>query len=88
MNHLLEKLYYEPDCPSALVGENKLYPAALRYGEKFSQVLRWFQQQRGYTLHRPARKHFRYNRIVVTDIDSQWQRDLVDMKSLSRWNRN
>ena len=29
MNHLLEKLYYEPDCPSALGGVNKLYPAAL-----------------------------------------------------------
>ena len=88
MNHLLEKLYYEPDRPPALGGVNKLYHATRRYGMKCSQVLHWLQQQPGYTLQRPVRKHFRRNRVDVFDIDSQWQADLVDMQSLSRWNRN
>ena len=87
MNRLLEKLYYEVDRPSALGGVDKLYRAARRYGLKRSQVLSWLQGQPGYTLHKPARKHFRRNRVLVFDIDAQWQADLVDMQSLSRWNK-
>ena len=71
-NRLLEKLYYELDRPSALVGVNKLYRAARRYGVTRSQVLEWLQLQPGYTLHKPARKHFRRNRVIVFGIDSQW----------------
>ena len=69
-----------------LVGVNKLYRAALRYGVKRSQV-RLLQQQPGYILHRPARKRLRHNRVVVFDIASQQQPDLVDVQSLSQWNR-
>lgn len=43
----------------------------------------WLQQQPGYALQRPARKHFRRISVVVNDTDSQWQVDLVDMQSLS-----
>ena len=86
-NRLLEKLYYELDRPSALGGVDKLYRAARRYGVTRSQVLEWLQLQPGYTLHKPARKHFRRNRVIVFGIDSQWQADLVDLQSLSQWNR-
>ena len=57
MNHLLEKLYNEPDRSSALGVVNKLYRAARRCKVKRFQVLCCFQQQPGYTPHRPARKH-------------------------------
>ena len=66
---------------------DKLYRAARRYGVTRSQVLEWLQLQPGYTLHKPARKHFRRNRVIVFGIDSQWQADLVDLQSLSQWNR-
>ena len=56
-NGLLDKLYYELDCPSALGGVDKLYRAARRYGVTRSQVLEWLQLQPGYTLHKPTRKH-------------------------------
>jgi len=39
MKHLLEKMYYEPDRPSALGGVNKFYRATRRFGVKRSQVL-------------------------------------------------
>ena len=68
-NQLLQKLYYEVDRPSALGGVDKLYRAARRYGLKRTQVLDWLRQQPGYTLHKPARKHFRRNRVIVFDID-------------------
>ena len=60
-------------------GVNKFYRAPRRFGGKRSQVLRWLQQQPGYALHRPARKHFRRNKEIVNYIDSQWQANLVDM---------
>ena len=59
---------------------------ARRYGLKRTQVLDWLRQQPGNTLHKTARKHFRRNRVIVFDIDSQWQADLVDLQHLSRWN--
>ena len=86
-NQLLQKLYYEVDRPSALGGVDKLYRAARRYGLKRTQVLDWLRQQPGYTLHKPARKRFRRNRVIVFDIDSQWQADLVDLQHLSQWNQ-
>ena len=85
-NRLLGKLYYEFDRPSALGGVQKLYRAARRYGLTRLQVLQWLQQQPGYTLHKPARKLFRRNRVFVNGLDEQWQADLADLQSLSRWN--
>ena len=86
-SRLLEKLYYEFDRPSALGGVQKLYRAARQYGLTRSQVLQWLQQQPGYTLHKPARKRFRRNRVFVNGLDEQWQADLADLQNLSRWNR-
>ena len=86
-NQILEKLYYEVDRPSALGGVQKLYRAARQHGITRSQVVRWLQEQPGYTLHRPARKTFRRNRVFVNGIDQQWQADLADVQKLSRWNR-
>ena len=86
-NQLLQKLYYEVHRPSAVGGVDKLYRATRRYGLKRTQVLDCLRQQPGYTLHKPARKHFRRNRVIVFDIDSQWQVNLVDLQHLSRWNQ-
>ena len=84
---MLEKLYYEFDRPSALGGVQKLYRGARQYGLTRSQVLQWLQQQPGYTLHKPPRKRFRRNRVFVNGLDEQWQADLADLQTLSRWNR-
>ena len=86
-NHILEKLYYEVDRPSALGGVQKLYQAAQKYGISRPKVVGWLQKQPGYTLHRPARKTFRRNRVFVNGLDQQWQADLADVQKLSRWNR-
>ena len=42
-------------------------------------IKEWLQGQKSYTLHKPIRYKFKRNRIVVTDIDSQWDIDLIDM---------
>ena len=86
-NRLLERLYYESNRPSALGGVEKLYRAAKKHGITRSEVIAWLQLQPGYTLHKPARRRFRRNKVFVNGIDDQWQADLVDLQSLSRWNR-
>ena len=86
-NRLLERLYYESNRPSALGGVEKLYRAAKKHGITRSEVIAWLQLQPGYTLHKPARRRFRHNKVFVNGIDDQWQADLVDLQSLSRWNR-
>ena len=89
LNQILDKLYYEVDRPSALGGVEKLYRAERQYTVNITrlQVVRWLQEQPGYTLHKPARKHFRRNRVFVNGLDEQWQADLADVQKLSRWNR-
>ena len=86
-NRLLERLYYESNRPSALGGVEKLYRAAKKHGITRSEVIAWLQLQPGYTLHKPARRRFRRNKVFVNGIDDQWQAYLVDLQSLSRWNR-
>ena len=64
-----------------------MYQAAKKYGITRSQIITWLQQQPGYTLHKPARRRFRRNKVYVNGLDDQWQADLVDLQSLSRWKR-
>ena len=42
--------------------------------------------QDAYTLHKPARRNFKRNRVIVGGIDVQWQMDLADMQSLKDYN--
>ena len=40
-------------------------------------------KQDTYTLHKPARRHYRRNRVIVGGIDELWQMDLADMQPVS-----
>ena len=40
-----------------------------------------------YTLHKPLRRHYKRSRVIVPFIDAQFQADLVDVQSLSRYNK-
>ena len=51
------------------------------------QVKEWLSQQDVYTLHKPARRHYRRSRVIVSGKDAQFQADLVDVQSLSRYNK-
>ena len=39
-----------------------------------------------YTLHKPIRRNFKRNRVIVGGIDQQWQMDLADMQSMQKFN--
>ncbi len=40
--------------------------------------------QDAYTLHRPIRRRFKRNKVIVAGIDDTWQIDLVDMGNITQ----
>ena len=90
METLLEKLYYNVNQEGSLGSVDALYHAAKKKNKKITrkQIREWLKAQRVYSLHRPVRKRFRRNRVVVGSIDSVWELDLIDLQSLKKYNRN
>ncbi len=90
MESLLSKLYYDSSSPAGFSSVVKLFNAAK--GEipdlKLGDVKDWLSGQLTYTLHKPARRRFVRNPIIVEHYNEQWQADLVDMQEFSRTNRN
>ena len=68
---------------------NTLLKEAQRRGFKVSRgdVERFLRSQVTYILHKQARWNFPSRKTIVSDIDMQWQADLVDMHVHSRYNR-
>jgi len=85
----LDKIYYSTSDPGSYGGARKLLLAAKSRGLRVSQkrIQEYLRRQQTYTLHKPARKNFARNPTVVGGIDHQWQADLADMQSLSKYNK-
>ena len=49
-------------------------------------VAEWLSEQDAYTLHKPARRHFKRRCIIVGGLHQQWQADLVDLSKLKKDN--
>ena len=79
----MESTYYNLLAPASYGGLSKFEPKD--YTKK--QVREWLQSQDTYTLHKPTRRRFPRRRVVVYGIDHQWQADLVDLATLSSYNK-
>ena len=86
---LLHNIYYTPSSAGSFGGLKPLFREAKKQVKtlKLGDVSRWLSDQDAYTLHRPARIHFKRNKTVVSKIDDQWQADLVDMQQYARHNK-
>ena len=84
----LSDYYFNTNSPVAFTSPLALYrEAKKRYPSlTFRQVKTWLQSKDTYTLHKPVLYNFLRNRVIVTEIDDQWQADLVDISSLARFN--
>ncbi|CAI5455283.1 unnamed protein product [Caenorhabditis angaria] len=71
---LLEKAYYSPK--TGFCGINELSRITKVSQKKVKEFL---NEQDVYTLHKPARKNFKSQRVYFNGIDDQWQSDLVEM---------
>ncbi|CAM5089283.1 unnamed protein product [Eretmochelys imbricata] len=87
---LLKKIYYTPGEVGSFGGVNPLFQVAKKHSKTLNrrQVTAWLSDQDAYTLHKPARIHFKRNKTIVSDVDAQWQADLVDMHQFSKKNSN
>ena len=90
MEKTLTSIYLDPSQPASFGGLDAVYRAVKEKGKnKISrkQVQDWLSQQDVYTLHKPARRHYKRSRVIVPGIDAQFQADLVDVQNLSRYNK-
>ena len=78
-------IYYDPSNPGSFGGVDRLWKEV---GGSRDDVESWLQTQDTYTLHRPARKKIKRNRIQVAGLDDQWEADLVDVQGLAKFNNN
>ena len=87
--NFLSDYYFDTKSPVAFISPLALNrEAKKRYPSlTFHQVKTWLQSKDTYTLHEPIRYSFPRNRVIVTEIDGQWQADLVDISSLGCFNK-
>ena len=85
MDEYLTQLYYNPKRSGALGGVERLYRDVKKDGKyaiSCAQLKKWLMKQDTYTLHKPARRHYKRNRVIVGGIDELWQMDLADMQTM------
>ena len=82
-NEILKSIYYDVEHPAAFASIQKLVKAS---GLSYSQVKKWLKAQSTYTLHKQAKKKYPTRHYIVHDVDEQWQADLCDVASISKYN--
>ena len=71
MEAKLKELNYNPEDTGSHAGVEKLYESAKRAGikhEKREHVKRFLSDHHSYSLHKPARRHFKSNQTYVKGI--------------------
>ena len=90
MEDKLQKIYYDLGNGASFSGPDALYRVLKQKGfkkVKHKQIEDWLQKQETYSIHKPVRHRFPRNRVIVSGKDDQFQADLIDLSSLSRFNK-
>lgn len=82
----MKETYQNPSIAASFGGVNSLYRVAKGKVSK-KTIQDWLTGVDAYTLHKPVRKKYPTNRVVVRSIDQQWQADLADLSSLQKHNQ-
>ena len=83
---LLKSIYYDHSNPASFSSAQVLHKAVKHKNISLSEVKEWLSRQVTYTLHKSRRKTFKRNPTVVSNIDQQWQADIVDMQKFAKQN--
>ena len=88
MQAQLKQQYVNPALPGSYSGYGTFSRALKSRGIvlKEKELKEWLQSQPVYTIHRPKRKRYHRNKVIVSGIDDTWQADLVDMQAMSKDN--
>ena len=85
----LDNIYRTPADQGSLGGAERLFKRAKELkvrGVTRASVAEYLRGQQAYTLHKPARRHYKRNKIYVAGLDAQWQADIADMQGVARQN--
>lgn len=82
----MKAIYTVPSHAASFGSVNSLYRAAEGKVKK-KTIQKWLSGIDSYTLHKPVRRKFQTNRVIVYYMDQQWQTDLVDLSSLQKDNQ-
>ena len=74
-------VYYDPSHPAGFGSIDSLRRAVP--GATVESTREWLRGEEAYTLHKPARRRFKRDRIVVEGIDDQWAADLLDVQAIA-----
>ena len=90
MNDLLSSIYYNTKNSASFSSIKNLFKEAKKKNNSITlkDVKDWLSKQITYTLHKPIKKKFQRNKIIVARIDEQWEADLVDMREFANKNKN
>ena len=61
---------------------------AVKKNIKLDDIRNWLEKRDAYKLHRPIMKRFARNPYMVYNMMDIWECDLVDVRSLGRFNDN
>jgi hypothetical protein len=80
INKKLSKVYHNVANPAGYSSVKKLAQAT---GINIKEVQKWLSSEDAYTQHKPAKRKFKRNRYIVSNIRECYESDLADMRSIS-----
>ena len=87
-DQILKDIYYNAKIAGSFGGVETLFQSAKSKipGLTRNAVAAFLSKEDTYTLHKPYRKIFQRNKIIVSGVDKQWQVDLADMVDIGKDN--
>ena len=83
-----EEKYFNPKIPGSFSGLYSFYKNSNLKNKSRKKIKDILLQNDTYTLHKPVKKKFNRNKVIVTGIDEIWQIDLVDVAKIAKDNDN
>lgn len=87
----LKEIFSNPKEVGSLGGITPLYNRIKsdgRYQISLQQLKRWLMSQETYTLHNQYKTRFKRNRVIVGELNQQWDLDIADLAKLAKYNKN
>jgi hypothetical protein len=84
---VMNETYQDPGHEASYGGVDAIF-RAVRGKVSKKEIKKWLEGVDAYTLHKPVRRKFPTNRVIVNSFDQQWQADLVDVSHLQNYNES
>ena len=89
MNQILKENYFDASLPGSLSGVQNFSRSLKERGiiVQPERIKEFLSAEPTYSLHKPARRKYKRNKVTSLGIDYLWQIDLVDMVKFSKFNK-